>query len=68
MNPTYRKPLGVLMLVFGIFVYGGIVARLITPIGGLPQLLQLPLYIGLGIAWILPLKPLLLWMETGRWR
>ncbi|MGP0730965.1 DUF2842 domain-containing protein, partial [Escherichia coli] len=21
-----------------------------------------------GIVWILPLKPLLLWMETGRWR
>jgi hypothetical protein len=21
-----------------------------------------------GIAWILPLKPLLRWMQTGRWR
>ena len=25
-------------------------------------------YVVAGIAWILPLKPLLRWMETGRWR
>jgi len=21
-----------------------------------------------GLIWVLPMKPLLLWMETGRWR
>jgi hypothetical protein len=25
-------------------------------------------YLIAGIVWILPLKPLLRWMETGRWR
>jgi hypothetical protein len=25
-------------------------------------------FLAAGIVWILPLKPLLRWMETGRWR
>lgn len=39
-----------------------------SPIGRLPGAAQLILYLVLGIAWIAPLKPLLAWMETGRWR
>lgn len=68
MNPSYRKPVGVLGLLLGLILYGGIIGRLITPLEGLPQLLQVPVYFVLGVIWILPLKPLLLWMETGRWR
>jgi uncharacterized membrane protein YuzA (DUF378 family) len=39
-------------------------------IGRLPMLAQVPVYIFLGLVWlwILPLKRLLAWMETGRWR
>jgi len=35
---------------------------------GLPALMQAPIYLIAGIVWILPLKPLLRWMELGRWR
>ncbi|MFL6858840.1 MAG: DUF2842 domain-containing protein, partial [Allosphingosinicella sp.] len=37
-------------------------------IAGWPALAQLPFYVAAGIVWILPLKPLLRWMETGKWR
>jgi hypothetical protein len=30
-------------------------------------LAQLVIYLFLGIIWIAPLKPLLRWMELGRW-
>lgn len=33
-----------------------------------PILLQAVFYLVAGIAWIFPLKPLMRWMETGRWR
>ncbi len=68
MTPTYRKPIGILLMVLGIMIYAGICARLIAPIAALPKLVQTLIYIILGIVWIAPLKPLLLWMETGRWR
>ncbi|MES2137942.1 MAG: DUF2842 domain-containing protein, partial [Pseudomonadota bacterium] len=31
-------------------------------------LVQAPFYLVMGIAWILPLKPLVRWIETGSWR
>ena len=39
-------------------------------IGALPMWAQVPVYVVLGIVWIwvLPLRRLLAWMETGRWR
>jgi hypothetical protein len=33
-----------------------------------PWWAQTPFYLVAGIVWIFPLKPLLRWMETGRWR
>ena len=67
MKPTLRKPAGVLGMVAGLVVYAVIIASLAGPIGRLPVLVQAVLYLVLGIIWILPLRPLLLWMETGRW-
>jgi hypothetical protein len=39
-------------------------------IGRLPMIAQVLVYVFLGLIWIwiLPLKRLLAWMETGRWR
>ena len=33
-----------------------------------PALAQTPVYIVLGVIWLLPLRGFVLWMETGRWR
>ncbi len=66
MKPSPRKPFGVLLIVAGITLYALLVTALSDPIGTLPALAQAPLYLLLGVAWILPLKPLLRWMEAGR--
>ena len=68
MKPTSRKPVGVLAIVAGLIVYAGVVSRLLGPIGQLPWYGAVPLYLLLGCLWLLPLKPLLIWMETGSWR
>ena len=68
MTPTYRKPVGILAIVLGLIIYAGVVARLIAPIGALPWFAAVPLYLVLGCLWLLPLGPLLQWMETGSWR
>ncbi len=68
MNPSWRKPAGALAIIGLILVWVVLVASFSGPIGRLPILVQTLIYLTLGIVWILPLKPLLRWMETGRWR
>ena len=68
MNPSWRKPAGALAIIAWILAWIILVATFSRQIGALPVLAQLPIYIVAGIVWIAPLKPLLVWMETGRWR
>jgi hypothetical protein len=65
---SWRKPAGMLAILLLILVWVVLVASFSAEIGALPILVQLVIYVVLGIVWIAPLKPLLLWMETGRWR
>lgn len=68
-DPTWRIPLGVLALFVALLAYGSAVARFVAPLmAAWPVLAQLPIYVVLGIVWLLPLKRFLVWMETGRWR
>jgi len=65
--PTWRIPVGVLGLVIGLALYGMAIATFIAPLmNSWPSLLQAPVYLVLGIVWILPLRRFLIWMETGR--
>jgi hypothetical protein len=67
-EPTWRIPVGILGLILGLTVYGLLIARYVPGlVGSWPALLQTPVYIVLGIVWILPLRRFLIWMETGRW-
>lgn len=67
-TPTWRIPIGVLGLLFALCAYGLLIAKYLSPvIGDWHVLLQTPVYLALGIVWILPLKRFLIWMETGRW-
>lgn len=66
--PSWRKPVGIMLILGIILAWAIIVVQFAEAIGRLPVLVQAPIYIAAGLAWILPLKPLLLWMETGRWR
>ncbi len=69
-RPSWRKPAGMFLILLLIALWALMVGSLSGMIGRLPMLLQLPVYIVLGIVWIwvLPLRRLLAWMETGRWR
>lgn len=67
-QPTWRIPIGILALCFALALYGIAVATWIAPlIAAWHALLQLPVYIVLGVLWLLPLRRFLIWMETGRW-
>ena len=60
--------MGVLLLLTALRAYGLAIAQFIAPlIRGWPALLQMPLYLVLGVIWLLPLKRFMIWMETGRW-
>jgi hypothetical protein len=67
-EPTWRIPIGILALLGALIVYGLLVARYLAPtIGQWHALLHTPVYILLGVIWLLPLRRFLIWMETGRW-
>lgn len=67
-KPTWRIPAGILALLAGLVIYGVVIARYLPDaIGAWPIWLQTFVYLALGVAWILPLRRFLIWMETGRW-
>lgn len=67
-EPSWRKPAGIFAILTLIAVWAVLIASLSTLVGEWPVLLQAIFYLVAGIAWILPLKPLLRWMETGRFK
>lgn len=66
-KPTLRIPLGMLALLtaLGLYIFG--VLALSPWIERLPVLVQAVVYLAFGVAWLLPLRRYLIWMETGRW-
>ena len=67
-RPSWRKPAGIGLILLLILAWAVIVATVAGRLGAMTWWLQLLFYVVAGIVWILPLKPLLRWMETGRWR
>ncbi|HEX8512544.1 MAG TPA: DUF2842 domain-containing protein [Allosphingosinicella sp.] len=67
-RPSWRKPAGMLLLLVLIAVWGFAVVTVAEWLPPLPWPLRAMFFIAAGIVWILPLKPLLRWMELGRWR
>jgi len=68
-EPSWRKPAGMLLILAIIAVWVIAVATLVDGLGFGP-LAQGLLYLAGGIAWLwlFPMRRLLAWMETGRWR
>jgi hypothetical protein len=67
-NPTWRKPAGIGLILLLILVWSVIVVSAADFLASLPWPVHALYYVVAGTVWILPLKPLLRWMETGRWR
>ncbi len=67
-EPNWRRPAGVFGILAWIALWVVLVVSLSGSVSGWPVLVQAFFYLIAGIAWIVPLKPLLQWIETGRFR
>ncbi len=68
MKPTMRKPVGIFAILAIIAIWAVIVASVSSVIGNWHIAVQSVIYGVAGIIWIAPMRPLMIWMETGRWR
>ena len=65
-EPSYRTLIGIALILLLIVVWAAFVASLAQIVGAWPILVQAPFYLFVGIVWIIPLKPLVRWIQTGR--
>ena len=67
MSPRFRKLLGAFVMIAFVLVYAPVAMAVADsrPMHEAPALVQTLLYIVLGLAWVLPLMPLVRWMEGG---
>ena len=68
MEPSPRKLAGISLILLLIIVWAAFVASLARVVGAWPILVQAPFYLVMGLAWIIPLKPLVRWIETGSFK
>lgn len=67
-QPSWRKPAGMIAILAIIAFWAILIASNADLIGRLHWTLQAVFYTVAGIIWIFPIRPLLTWMETGRFR
>jgi hypothetical protein len=67
-EPSPRKLAGIAAIVAIILVWATFVASLSPFVGKWPVLAQAPYYLFVGVAWAIPLKPLIRLIETGSFR
>jgi len=68
MNPRLRKAVGALAMLTFVVLYAFVAMALADsrPVNEAPALVRMFIYMVLGLAWVLPMMPLILWMERGR--
>ncbi|WP_284125221.1 DUF2842 domain-containing protein [Parerythrobacter aestuarii] len=65
-EPTWRIPVGILILIVALVAYALVIARYVPElIGDWHVAFQTIVYLVLGVIWLLPLRHFLVWMETG---
>lgn len=67
-TPKWRVGVGIAAILLLIATLAVLVASLSGTIGRWPVLVQALFYLVAGVIWIAPMKPMLSWMETGRFR
>jgi hypothetical protein len=67
-EPSARKLAGIALILLLIVLWAAFVASLAPIVGQWPILVQAPYYLFMGVVWIIPLKPLVRWMETGSFK
>ena len=66
-EPSWRKPVGILGMLLYMALYALLVSSFADLLATLPNWLAAIVYLIAGIAWVLPLRPLFVWMNPGRW-
>lgn len=64
-EPSPRKLVGITLILLLIGIWAAFVASMARIVGTWPMLLQASFYLVMGIVWVIPLKPLVRWIETG---
>jgi hypothetical protein len=67
-SPTGRSLGGIALIILVITIWAALIASLSPWVGRWPVLIQALFYVMVGTIWIIPLKPLVTWMVTGRFR
>ena len=67
-KPSWRKPAGILAILLLISVWVFLIVSLSAYIGQAHILAQAFVYLVAGVVWIAPLRPLMIWMETGSFK
>ena len=67
-EPSWRTPVGVFAIIAWIVLWVVAIASLSGSVGDWPVLAQALFYLVAGLAWVVPLKPVLQWIETGRFK
>jgi hypothetical protein len=67
-GPSSRKLFGIGVILLLVVLWAALVAAMARFVGGWPILVQAPFYVAMGLIWIVPLKPFVRWMQTGRFR
>jgi predicted membrane channel-forming protein YqfA (hemolysin III family) len=65
-QPSARKGAGIALILLVIALWAVFVASLAPIVGKWPVLVQAPFYLIMGTVWIIPLKPLIRWSQSGR--
>ena len=70
MTPRIRKLVGGVGMITFVLVYALLAMSLADsrPVNEAPELARTAIYVVLGLAWIAPMMPLIVWMESGRFR
>jgi hypothetical protein len=67
-SPSPRKLAGIGAILALIVLWAAFVASFAQVVGKWPVLVQAPYYLIVGVAWAIPLKPLIRWIQTGSFR
>ena len=68
MKPSWRNLAGIFLILALIMVWSVAVVAGYELIAGAAWPLQALYFLVAGTVWVLPLKPLLRWMQSGKWR
>lgn len=68
MAPPTRKLAAIALILLLIALWAVFVASLAPFVSRWPVLVQAPFYLIMGLAWIIPLRPVIRWSQSGRWR